>query len=131
MKETKYWTGHILAGAALLFLLGFHFIYTHIAFLFGTEDNITEGLSKGRDAQPVFLVFFIALLGLGLYHGLYGLKNILSELISSEGCRKAVAILLTVVGILLFAFGSYSSFVAHKNAAGMKNTVSRLEVNNG
>lgn len=131
MKETKYWTGHIFAGAALLVLLGFHFIYTHIAFLFGTEDNITEGLSKSRDAQPVYLVFFIMLLGLGLYHGLYGLKNILSELITCEGCRKKLAILLTIVGILLFAFGSYSSFVAHRNAAAAKGTVSLLEVKNG
>jgi len=131
MKETKYWTGHIFAGVALLLLLGFHFAYTHIAFLFGTEDNITESLSKGRDARPAFLAFFIVLLGLGLYHGLYGLKNILSEVVTCDKCRKIIAALLTIAGILLFAFGSYSSFVAHKNAASAGSAVSRLEVNNG
>jgi succinate dehydrogenase hydrophobic anchor subunit len=117
MKETKYWTGHIFAGAALLFLLGFHFLYTHIGFLFGVEDNITEQLSKSRDAQTGYLAFFIILLGLGLYHGLYGLKNILFEVISCKNCQRAISILLVLFGIALFAFGSYSSFIANQKAS--------------
>jgi succinate dehydrogenase hydrophobic anchor subunit len=118
MKETKYWTGHIFAGAALLFLLGFHFLYTHIgSLLFGVEDNITEKISQGRDARTGFLVFFVVLLGLGLYHGLYGLKNIIFELVSCRNCQRIISALLVIMGLFLFAFGSYSSFLAHQKAS--------------
>jgi succinate dehydrogenase hydrophobic anchor subunit len=125
MKETKFWTFHIFAGILLLFVLGFHFLYTHIGQLFFNEsDNISKELSQARDAKTSFLVFFIILLGLGLYHGLYGLKNILFEIFSSKAVQRVIVIFILIIGVALFFFGSYSSYIAHKNAAATKTEVS-------
>lgn len=125
MKETKYWTFHIFAGILLLFALGFHFLYTHMGQLFFNEsDNISKELSQGRDAKTSFLVFFVILLGLGLYHGLYGLKNILFEIFSSSSVQKVLLVLILIIGLTLFFFGSYSSYIAHQNAIKGKTEVS-------
>lgn len=124
MKETKYWTFHLLAGIALIFLLGFHFLYTHLGgLIFKESDNISRELSQARDAKVSFLIFFIVLLGLALYHGLYGLKNILFEIFLSKSVQKTIAILLIILGVCLFIFGSYSSYLAHKNVAIQKTEV--------
>ncbi len=124
MKETKYWTFHILTGIALIFFLGFHFLYTHIGgLIFKESDNISRELSQARDAKVSFMIFFIVLLGLGLYHGLYGLKNILFEIFPGKSIQKAIAIVIIILGVCLFIFGSYSSHLAHKNVAIQKTEV--------
>lgn len=128
MKETKYWTLHIFAGVLLLFFLGFHFLYTHIGqLLFNESDNISRELSQGRDAKMYFLFFFIILLGLGLFHGLYGLKNILFEIFSSTNVQRIILVIILIVGLALFFFGSYSSYIAHQNAVKGKTEVSYVK----
>lgn len=117
MKETKYWILHFIAGFLLLFIAGFHFLYTHIGeLIFKVEDNISKEMSQQRDAKLTFMIFFIVLLGIGLYHGLYGLKNILFELIPCENFQKLIAILIVLIGLSLFIFGTYSAIIAHNNA---------------
>ena len=128
MKETKYFALHLFAGLVLFFILGFHFLYTHIGtMLYNVEDNISIERSQGRDSQMIFLVFFIFLLGFGLYHALFGLKNILHELTSSDGLKNFITAVIVIVGIFLFVFGSYFSVKAYKN---QQMTASKVEVVN-
>ena len=76
MRETKYWTWHMAAGVVILFLLGLHMLIMHlggITHLFaphGGEATSREN-SLYRDGRLFFLVAYILLLGVALYHGLY------------------------------------------------------------
>jgi succinate dehydrogenase / fumarate reductase membrane anchor subunit len=111
----------MFAGLAILLLLGFHMAYTHIGtLLYGVEDNISFDMSQARDANPIFPVFFILMLGIALYHGLYGLRTILFELCPHPGAQKTMTAFLLVLGLALFGLGSFAAVKAHKNASIMR-----------
>ena len=117
MRETKYWTWHMIAGVAILFLLGFHMAYTHIGTLiYGVDDNISQAMSQARDARVIYPVFFIVMLGIALYHGLYGLRTILFELCPNRTGQRIMAIFLLILGLGLFGLGSFAAVTAHQNA---------------
>ena len=118
MRETKLWTWHMVAGVVILLLLGFHMAYTHVGTLLtGNADNISKELSQQRDANPLFPAFFILMLGVALYHGLYGLRGILLELCPHPPAQRAMAVALLVLGLSLFALGSFAAMKAHRRAA--------------
>ena len=61
MGETKYWTWHMLAGLAILLLLGLHMLIMHLGGLTGlfvahpAEEAVAQINSQARDANPVFM----------------------------------------------------------------------------
>jgi succinate dehydrogenase hydrophobic anchor subunit len=63
-----------------------------------------------------FLVIYIALLGVALYHGLYGLRNILYELDPSPGFKRFMGVAILVVGIALMAVGTWAAIAARTTA---------------
>ena len=122
MHETKFWTWHLFAGVLILVLLGGHMVYTHMGELTGfmrehDSDGISIENSQARDAKAFFPAFFILLLGIALYHGLYGLRTILFELCPHPGAQKIMSALLLVLGLGLFGLGSFAAVKAHKNAS--------------
>ncbi len=122
MRETKLWTWHMLSGAVILVLLGVHMIYTHIGeithFMVFTNnpDPISIKNVQARDAMAIFPVIFIILLGVALYHGLYGLRTILFEICSVKSIQKAISALLLILGLGLFIVGTWGAVKAHTNA---------------
>jgi succinate dehydrogenase / fumarate reductase membrane anchor subunit len=58
-------------------------------------------------------VTYVLLLGLALYHGLYGLRTILFELTLKPAAEKAVTALLLLLGLGLFGLGTWAAFAAH------------------
>jgi succinate dehydrogenase hydrophobic anchor subunit len=117
MRDRTLWTWHIGAGVVILVLLGLHMAIMHL--------NQTLGLLGVADAEPVgwesvaaragsafFTVTYILLLGAALYHGFYGFRNILMELNPRAGLRRAINVGLTVVGLGLFAFGTWAALAA-------------------
>ncbi len=52
-----------------------------------------------------FAVTYVVMLGAALYHGLFGLRNILLELNPGDGLRKSIDVALAGLGLALFAFG--------------------------
>ncbi len=122
MRETRYWTWHMAAGAVILILLGLHMLVMHLGgmtHLYAPNGGsaISQANSLSRDAMPFFTVTYILLLGAALYHGLYGLRTILFELTLKPAAEKAVTALLLVIGIGLFALGTWAAIAAHANAA--------------
>ena len=91
MRETKYWTWHMAAGVVIFLLLGLHMLTMHLGGLthVGVADTSAEATaivnSQARDASPVMAVTYVLLLGLALYHGLYGLRTVLFELTLKPG----------------------------------------------
>ena len=91
--------GTWLAGVVILFLLGLHMLIMHLGGLthlfapHGEPGSHRKENSLSRDGKLFFTVTYILLLGVALYHGLYGLRTILFELTlkpaSGEGRQLA------------------------------------------
>jgi len=119
MRETRFWTWHMLAGVVILVLLGFHMVSMHMGGLTGicvadrSHDAVDPGNSRARDANPAFMWIYIPLLGLALYHGLYGLRTILFELSLKPALETAISALLLLVGLGLFGLGTWAAIAAH------------------
>jgi len=118
MRETKYWTWHMAAGVVILFLLGLHMLTMHlggITQLFAPHggEAISKENSLFRDGTLFFTVTYILLLGVALYHGLYGLRTILFELTLKPAVEKAISVFLLGVGLGLFGLGTWAAVAVH------------------
>jgi succinate dehydrogenase hydrophobic anchor subunit len=117
MRDRTLWTWHIGAGVVILVLLGLHMAIMHLdqtLGIFGTPGaEPVEWESVAARAKSVFFtVTYILLLGAALYHGFYGLRNILLELNPGAGLRKTINVGLSVLGLALFAFGTWAALAA-------------------
>jgi succinate dehydrogenase / fumarate reductase membrane anchor subunit len=102
----------------LLILLGLHMVIMHMGgtvHLFAPHgsDAVSMANSQWRDSKICFTITYILLLGVGLYHGLYGLRTILFELTLKPALEKAVTAVLLIVGLGLFGLGSWAAWAAH------------------
>jgi len=118
MRETKYWTWHMAAGVVILFLLGLHMLIMHlggITHLYAPQggEAVSKANSLFRDGQLSFTVTYILLLGVALYHGLYGLRTILFELTLRPAVEKAISVVLLILGLGLFGFGTWAAVTVH------------------
>ena len=122
MRETKYWTWHMAAGVVILFLLGLHMLIMHMGGITGWfapagGESISQANSLSRDGNLLFTITYIILLGVALYHGLYGLRTILFELTLKPAAEKAVNGVLLLVGLCLFGLGAWAAIAVHAIAA--------------
>jgi len=122
MRETKYWTWHMAAGAVIFVLLGVHMLTMHAGGLTGLfvahpgEESVAPANSQARDANALFVVAYPLLLGIALYHGLYGLRTILFELTLKSAAEKAITVILLILGLGLFGLGTWAAIAAHSAA---------------
>ena len=118
MRETKLWTWHMAAGVVIALLLGQHMIIMHIGGIthlfvpFGGEA-VSKANSLFRDGRMFFTVSYILLLGVALYHGLYGLRTILFELTLKPAVEKTISAVLLVLGLGLFGLGTWAAITVH------------------
>jgi succinate dehydrogenase / fumarate reductase membrane anchor subunit len=118
MRETKYWTWHMAAGAVIFFLLGLHMLTMHmggITHLFVPHggEAVSKFNSLARDAKLFFTIMYILLLAVALYHGLYGLRTMLFELTLGPAAQKAVTVVLLLMGVGLFGLGTWAAIAVH------------------
>jgi len=59
-----------------------------------------------------FMVTYVLLLGAALFHGLYGLRNLLFELDPSRPVKQVLGALLLVGGIALFGLGTWAAWAS-------------------
>lgn len=129
MRDQKLWTWHILAGAVILVLLGLHMLTMHMEGVVKIEGlNPASAASearggeelhpidwanvKARSAKVFYMVTYILLLGAALFHGLYGATNVVREANPPRWLQKTVSALAVVVGLGLFAFGTWAAIAA-------------------
>lgn len=117
MKETRMWTWHMIAGIAILFLGGLHMVITHLdGLLRFFNPNSGVAIDWGnvvyRARMVFFAVVYILLLTVTLFHGLFGLRNILLETQWGQRSRKGIHMALWFVGALLFIIGTYAAIAA-------------------
>ena len=115
MRETKLWSWHVFAGVLLLLLLGVHMFIMHLGEVLaqltgaGKHLEVLSYASVSGRASPAMALFYLLFAGAALYHGLYGLRNILCELTTKTVVRTAVSTILLLGGVLLFAYGAYAA----------------------
>jgi succinate dehydrogenase / fumarate reductase membrane anchor subunit len=117
MRDRTLWTWHIGAGVVILVLLGLHMAIMHLGStlgFFGTPGGEpVEWESVVTRAQSLFFtVTYVLLLGAALYHGFYGLRNILLELNPGATLRRTINAGLSLVGLALFVFGTWAALAA-------------------
>jgi succinate dehydrogenase hydrophobic anchor subunit len=116
MRERTLWTWHLGAGALILVLLGLHMAIMHLDTtlgITGTGEEPIDWASVAERAQSLFFTAsYVLLLAAALYHGFFGLRNILFELDPGVGLRRAIDVGLLVFGLALFGFGTWAALAA-------------------
>jgi succinate dehydrogenase/fumarate reductase cytochrome b subunit len=118
MRDQKLWTWHVLAGVVILVFLGLHMLTMHLNTVLPIERlNPVAGKAPidwqnvaARGKSVVMMASYIVLLGAALFHGLYGLRNILFELDPAAWLRKTLSVVITLTGVGLFIFGAWAAF---------------------
>lgn len=120
MRDQKLWTWHVAAGAVILVLLGLHMTIMHLDEVIkiptfnpagGHPIDWRNVVARGRSL--FFPITYVLLLGAALFHGLYGLRNILFELNPGAGLKKALSVLMIVAGFGLFVLGTWAAVASH------------------
>jgi succinate dehydrogenase/fumarate reductase cytochrome b subunit len=117
MRDQRLWTWHVLAGLVIFVFLGLHMAIMHLDTLLGwfnpagmkpvAWDSVIQ-----RARMGFFTVTYIVLLGAALFHGIYGLRNILFELGIGAGAKKGLNLVLAAGGVALFVFGAWAAWAA-------------------
>ena len=118
MRDQKLWTWHILAGGVILVLLGLHMAIMHLDVLVGAFNApgthpIDWSNVVARGKAVFFPVSYVLLLGAALFHGLYGLRNILFELNPAPLLKRVVGAVLLLAGLGLFVLGTWAAVASH------------------
>jgi succinate dehydrogenase / fumarate reductase membrane anchor subunit len=124
MRDRTLWTWHIGAGVVILVLLGLHMAIMHLdqtLGIFGTPgaEPVEWESVAARAGSAFFTVTYVLLLGAALYHGFYGLRNILLELNPGAALRRTINVGLSVLGLALFGFGTWAALAAPGAALAM------------
>ncbi|MFC2005345.1 hypothetical protein ACFLVG_00045 [Chloroflexota bacterium] len=115
MRNTYLWFGQLITGILIAVLLGIHMVIQHLDAVlgfFGVDTGETTGWAAmvDRASQGIWVGLYIALLAVGLYHGINGLRGIILESTSSAKTGRIVTWVLTVFGIIIFGWGTWVPF---------------------
>jgi succinate dehydrogenase / fumarate reductase membrane anchor subunit len=117
MRDQQLWTWHVAAGLVVLVFLGLHMAIMHVDAVLGLFNRPgTEAIDwanvVGRARSAFYMVTYVVLLGAALFHGLYGLRNILFELNPGAGLKRGLGLLLAVLGVGLFGLGAWAAWAS-------------------
>jgi len=107
MRNTRLWLLFVVSGIVIAVLLGIHMIVLHLDAIIGEAEPTGWASMIGRSEQGIWVGVYIALLAFALYHALYGLRNIISEVTTSVGTMRFVTWLFIIIGLGAFGLGTY------------------------
>jgi succinate dehydrogenase / fumarate reductase membrane anchor subunit len=122
MRDQGLWTWHVLSGVVVLIFLGLHMGIMHLDAALGLIYSPAGGHPidwanvVARAKSVFFTVTYVVLLGAALFHGLYGLRNIIFELGPPPGIKKAVSWLFLIAGVGLFVLGTWAAWASFQLA---------------
>ncbi len=101
----------LVTGVVIAVLLSIHIVLSHEAILGFFGVDIAEPTAWAsvmeRTSQGTFVALYIALLAFGLYHAIYGLRNIILEVTPSVKTGRIITRALIAIGIIVFIWGTY------------------------
>ncbi len=107
MGKTYLWILQLITGVLIAIFLGIHIVLLHLNDILGTAEPTSWVTMIGRSSQGIFVALYIALLAVGLYHGINGLRNLLLEVTKSAKTVRIVNWVFAVLGICIFVWGAY------------------------
>lgn len=112
MRNTYVWLLQIITGVLIAVFLGIHMVLQHLDAILGffganMADLTSWASMMDRAEQGIFVALYIALLAVGLYHGIYGLRNIILEATSSAKVKSVITWSFIILGIGVFAWATY------------------------
>lgn len=121
MRDQGLWTWHVGAGIVILVFLGLHMGIMHLDYVLGIFNpagghSIDWANVVARGKSAFFMITYIVLLGAALFHGLYGLRNILFELNPPSGFRSFLSWVLVFAGVSLFIAGTWAAWLSFQLA---------------
>lgn len=116
--RAAYWRLlQLVTAVVVFFLLAAHMSLLklgHFVGIFGAQEpSVSWSSVTERAASAGWTSFYVILLAVGLYHGLYGLRAVLLELSLPSVIARSLDYALVAVGVAVFAFGSYIAISAH------------------
>ena len=116
--KIKYWALNIASALVLFVLLGAHMGLMHLPGVLGHIDRAwSEPLAwarvSDRGSSLVTTIGYIVLLGLALFHGLYGVNIMLCEFFNGARAARRITVGCWIAGVALFAVGAASSVIFH------------------
>jgi succinate dehydrogenase / fumarate reductase membrane anchor subunit len=125
VRDQRLWTWHLAAGAVILVLLGLHMTVMHLSAVVPLAVSTPRGGAPidwanvaERARSGFFLVSYVFLLGAALFHGFYGLRNIVFELNPGRATKTAVNGALVTAGLVLFVVGTWAAWTTYAAARG-------------
>lgn len=99
------WLLQRVSAALLVLVLGIHLWVLH----FADEAAVLSFAGTTIRLRSVsYLLVDCALLGVALYHGLYGLRSVLLDYVSGIRARRFVSVLVWLVGLAAFIYGGFA-----------------------
>jgi succinate dehydrogenase / fumarate reductase membrane anchor subunit len=116
--KIKYWALNAVSALVLVVLLGIHMGLMHLPGLLGQinpawSDPLAWAQVSERGRSAVTTGGYVLLLGVALFHGLYGVHTMLTEFFGGERAERRIAAGCWIAGIALFVIGAISSVVFH------------------
>ena len=122
-RDIRYWAANIVSALVVLGVLGVHMGLIHLDGLLGLINPDWVGplawervLARGESG--FFTATYVLLVGTALFHGLYGLHTILTEVWDTPRASLRIAVGCWVAGILLFSVGTVAVLAFHFRLAG-------------
>jgi succinate dehydrogenase / fumarate reductase membrane anchor subunit len=124
MRDQRLWGWHAASGLVVHVFLAWHMAIMHHDALHGIFNPagghpIDWANVVARGKSVFFMVTYIVLLGAALFHGLYGLRNILFELNPARGLKAAIGWVLLLIGLGLFTIGTWAAWAGFDLARGL------------
>jgi len=103
---TLLWILQRLTSYGLILFLGVHLYFTYFARLSATTPLTFEIFNRPFNAYTfIYALNEALLLVCALFHGLNGLRNIIYDWTTNAGLRRAVSVILVLVGLGFAIYG--------------------------
>jgi len=106
-RGTVPWILQRLTAWGLVFFLGVHMWFNHFANLSSGAGLTFQIVNQRFDVYPVLYAFNdIGLLACTIFHGMNGVRNVIYDLSTSPGLRRAATWILIIISIVALVDGS-------------------------